>query len=263
MRTRRRTSLLRFGTLLAFALALGACTKGGQFDPTTLLDNDMFEARSRPRASASTVFPNGVPGTQSGIPPDLYKGYQQPPEQAADNGNAGGAAAPAAPEPAKPKPKPRPRVHHHPANGAAGNQRRAWQTQAVPATAAGARWAITLAGSSAASGGTDGLAGCTGSCPATVAGGAIALAGQLPPLNKRRSRPSRSGRIRPPRLPIDGFAVSRAGAHFRQVAFISCRQFVRVARLLAGRADDDERCPYNDEDLVELKNHSSLAARTF
>jgi hypothetical protein len=111
MRTRRNTSLLRFGALVAFALALGACTKGGQFDPTTLLDNDMFDSKKPLKGEREPVFPNGVPGVQSGIPADLYKGYQPPPEQAADNGNvAGAAAAPPEPEPVKPKPKPRPKV---------------------------------------------------------------------------------------------------------------------------------------------------------
>src|ERR1700691_806526 len=109
MSTRRNTSLLRFGSLLAFALVLGACTRGGQFDPTTLLDNDMFDSKKPLKGEREPVFPSGVPGVQSGIPPDLYKGYQPPPEQAADN--AGGAPAPAPePEPAKPKPKPKPKV---------------------------------------------------------------------------------------------------------------------------------------------------------
>jgi len=110
MSTRRNTSLLRFGSVLAFALVLGACTKGGQFDPTTLLDNDMFDSKKPLKGEREPVFPNGVPGVQSGIPQDLYKGYQPPPEQAADNGNAGGVAAPPEPEPAKPKPKPKPKV---------------------------------------------------------------------------------------------------------------------------------------------------------
>src|ERR1700683_4234294 len=109
MSRRRNTSLLRFGSLLAFVLVLGACTKGGQFDPTTLLDNDMFDSKKPLKGEREPVFPSGVPGVQSGIPPDLYKGYKPPPEQAADN--AGGATAPAPePEPAKPKPKPKPKV---------------------------------------------------------------------------------------------------------------------------------------------------------
>src|SRR5579862_3893298 len=103
MRTRRHGSLLRAGSLLALVLALGACTKGGQFDPTTLLDNDMFDNKKQLKGDREPLFPQGVPGAQTGIPKELYKGYQPPPEQqAADNGDAGGAAAaPPAPEPPK------------------------------------------------------------------------------------------------------------------------------------------------------------------
>jgi outer membrane biosynthesis protein TonB len=106
MRTRRHGSLLRFGSLVAFVLALGACTKGGQFDPTTLLDNDMFDSKKPLKGEREPVFPGGVPGVQSGIPQDLYKGYQPPPEQAAEVA----PPPPPAPEPAKPKPKPKPKV---------------------------------------------------------------------------------------------------------------------------------------------------------
>jgi hypothetical protein len=109
MRTRRHSSLLRVGSLIALVLALGACTKGGQFDPTTLLDNDMFDSKKPLRGEREPLFPEGVPGAQSGIPKELYKGYQPPPEQAAENAGAE-AAPPPAPEPPKPKPKPKPKV---------------------------------------------------------------------------------------------------------------------------------------------------------
>ena len=86
----KRHKVRCFGSVRCWPLhsLLGACTKGGQFDPTTLLDNDMFDSKKPLKGEREPVFPNGVPGVQSGIPPDLYKGYQPPPEQAADNGNA-------------------------------------------------------------------------------------------------------------------------------------------------------------------------------
>ena len=43
MRMHLTVPLFRLGMILACASALAACTKGGQFDPTTLLDNDMFD----------------------------------------------------------------------------------------------------------------------------------------------------------------------------------------------------------------------------
>jgi hypothetical protein len=121
---RHPLSFVRTGALFALAVMLAACTPGGQFDPTTLLDNDMFASKKPLQGQREPVFPNGVPGATTGIPADLYKGYQPPPEQAADNGEGAGAAAAAAPvnEPPKPepkaKPKPKPKVARAPAQPA-------------------------------------------------------------------------------------------------------------------------------------------------
>jgi hypothetical protein len=142
MSRRRTLSLVRAGALLAVVALLGACTKGGQFDPTTILDSDMFNTKKPLQGQREPVFPNGVPGANNGIPADLYKGYQPPPDQAADNAEgATGAAAPegqaARPEPeAKPKPKPKPRVARAPAkprttiNVGLGNKPKPAQQQA-------------------------------------------------------------------------------------------------------------------------------------
>ena len=120
MSKRRTLSLVRTGSLLAIAAMLAACTKGGQFDPTTILDSDMFNTKKPLQGQREPVFPNGVPGATNGIPPDLYKGYQPPPEQAAESGEGvtGAAAAQAEPQKlapeAKPKPKPKPKVARAP-----------------------------------------------------------------------------------------------------------------------------------------------------
>jgi hypothetical protein len=71
--------------MLALIVVLAGCTKGGQFDPTSLLNNNMFDNKKPLQGQRELVFPNGVPGATSGIPADLYKGYQPPPDQAADN----------------------------------------------------------------------------------------------------------------------------------------------------------------------------------
>ncbi|MGB6537413.1 MAG: hypothetical protein WBF58_15795, partial [Xanthobacteraceae bacterium] len=75
MRVRGNLSLLRLGVMLALVSALAGCTKGGQFDPTTLLDSDMFQNKKPLAGKRDLVFPTGVPGATSGIPADLYKGY--------------------------------------------------------------------------------------------------------------------------------------------------------------------------------------------
>ena len=103
--------LLRIAAVAGAALVLAGCADG-QFDPTTLLDNDMFNTKKKVVGQREPVFPNGVPGASTGIPPDLVKGYQPPPEQAADNADPAAAqakTAAAAPEPA-PKPKPKPKA---------------------------------------------------------------------------------------------------------------------------------------------------------
>ena len=90
--TRRSPLLVRAGSAAALVLALAGCTPGGQFDPTSLFANDMFDTKNKLKGDRQPVFPNGVPGTSSGVPQDLVKGYQPPPDQAAD-ANAPDAAA--------------------------------------------------------------------------------------------------------------------------------------------------------------------------
>jgi hypothetical protein len=109
--------LVLAASAVAIALALAACTQGGQFDPTEVLSADVFGTKKKLQGEREPLFPNGVPGAETGVPRDLVKGYQAPPEQAtAENADTTAkpptAAAEAKP---KPKPKPRPKVVHAPA----------------------------------------------------------------------------------------------------------------------------------------------------
>ena len=104
---RRSPLLVRAGSAAALVLALAGCTPGGQFDPTTLFANDTFDTKTKLKGDRQPVFPNGVPGTSSGVPQDLVKGYQPPPDQAADANAPDAAAEEAAKNKAKPKPKPK------------------------------------------------------------------------------------------------------------------------------------------------------------
>jgi outer membrane biosynthesis protein TonB len=155
MTQRRPVSLVRTGALLALAAMLAACTKGGQFDPTTLLDNDMFDTKKPLQGQREPVFPSGVPGAASGIPADLYKGYVPPPEQAADNGESAGAPGSPNNQPTKlgpqekpePKPKPTPKIARAPAKphttinvGLAKKPKPAEQQQAQQPQAAQTAW---------------------------------------------------------------------------------------------------------------------------
>jgi hypothetical protein len=102
---RRIPSLFRLTSAGMLVLVLAACTPGGQFDPTTLLQSDMFDNKKKLQGDREPVFPSGVPGTTTGVPPDLVKGYQPPPEQ-----TASAATDAAAQQAEKPKPKPKPKV---------------------------------------------------------------------------------------------------------------------------------------------------------
>ena len=95
---------------LALALLIAGCTKGGQFDPTEMFNSDMFDTKKKLKGERVPVFPEGVPGATSGVPADLMKGYQPPPESAdADAAVPGPTPPPEAAEATKPKPKPKPK----------------------------------------------------------------------------------------------------------------------------------------------------------
>ena len=115
MAKRRPALSFRAGAALALVFVLAACTKGGQFDPTEMLSSDLFNTKKKIVGDREPLFPEGVPGAETGVPPDLVKGYQPPPEPAvvapAANPNANAAAKTAeAAEKPKPKPKPKPKV---------------------------------------------------------------------------------------------------------------------------------------------------------
>jgi hypothetical protein len=161
MRAHSRPSLLRAGPALAAVLVLlpvlGACTKGGQFDPTEMFNSDVFDAKKKLTGQRIPVFPDGVPGTTTGVPADLVKGYQAPPDpsdaDASQTPPADGAQAPAktasaspATAEAKPKPKlrPKPKVASAPAQQA---QDPAWNQ---PGPAKNGPTRINVGGKSAA-----------------------------------------------------------------------------------------------------------------
>jgi len=136
--------MLRAGSALALMLVIVGCTPGGQFDPTEVVSGDIFNTKKKIAGDREPLFPEGVPGAQTGVPPDLVKGYQPPPEPAADNGTA--AAKPvAAAEKSKSKPKPKPKMARAPAPSAPQMRRpaqAAWPNTPPQAPAA-ANWPNT------------------------------------------------------------------------------------------------------------------------
>ena len=120
---------------LALGLALTACEN---FDPTDIFDAEIFNTKKKLPGERIPVFPQGTPGVPQGVPQELVKGYQAPPESASKEANV---AEPAEAQP-KPKPKPKPKVVARPPDPSATGSVRApapsaeanaQPTQAVPA----------------------------------------------------------------------------------------------------------------------------------
>jgi hypothetical protein len=91
---------------------LSACSSLDSLDPT-----EWFDTKKPLAGDRKPVFPEGVPGVSSGVPPELVKGYREPesgmvdPAKVAAEAAAGGDAKPKKPPSqrtaaAKPKPKP-------------------------------------------------------------------------------------------------------------------------------------------------------------
>jgi hypothetical protein len=110
---------MRLGARLVLAVVVvaagpvvSACSSLDSLDPT-----EWFDTKKPITGERKPVFPEGVPGVSSGIPPELVKGYREPesgmtdPAKAAAEAAAGTDARPKKPPPqrtaaVKPKPKP-------------------------------------------------------------------------------------------------------------------------------------------------------------
>jgi hypothetical protein len=92
---------------------LSACSS---FDLDSI--GEIWDSKKKLAGERKPVFPEGVPGVTSGVPPELVKGYHEPEGGAADPAKvaaeaaAGADAKPKKPPPqriaSKPKPKPKP-----------------------------------------------------------------------------------------------------------------------------------------------------------
>jgi hypothetical protein len=103
---RRARLALFLISLTVIAPVLAGCE---DFDPDKLDIFNLNEKKKIP-GERKEVFPQGVPGVSQGIPPDLIKGNQPPPEAAQAEPSAAQKAAEAEPPKPKPKKKPKPRV---------------------------------------------------------------------------------------------------------------------------------------------------------
>lgn len=85
------TRVLLAALVLAAGLALSGCE-----DPKLMA---MFDGKKKLAGDRKEVFPGGVPGVQQGVPPELMKGYQPPPEENPQQSALAPASAEQAPAP--------------------------------------------------------------------------------------------------------------------------------------------------------------------
>jgi hypothetical protein len=101
--TRRPTRLVLAVVVLAAGPVLSACDSLDSFE--------LFDSKKKLAGERKEVFPEGVPGVASGVPPELVKGYREQEGGIIDPARAAAEAAaePAArPKKAKAEPKPAP-----------------------------------------------------------------------------------------------------------------------------------------------------------
>jgi len=103
---RRGKSALLIVALLGLATMLSACES---FDMDKLDIFNLNEKKKLP-GDRKPLFPEGVPGVSQGVPPQLIKGHQPPPEIAQEPPAADPKAAAAVAEKPKPNRNPKPRV---------------------------------------------------------------------------------------------------------------------------------------------------------
>ena len=66
-------------TLTVSALSLSLVLAGCEtFDPTSILDMEIFNTKKKLPGERQAVFPEGTPGVSQGVPQEMVKGYQPP-----------------------------------------------------------------------------------------------------------------------------------------------------------------------------------------
>src|ERR1700719_198891 len=100
----RPARLLLAGVVVAAGPMLSACES--QSSLITAIENiEIWDSKKKLPGERKPVFPEGVPGVATGVPPEMVRGYREP-EQGGPIDPAKAAAEAAAADQSKPKPKP-------------------------------------------------------------------------------------------------------------------------------------------------------------
>jgi hypothetical protein len=113
---RIKARLVIAAAVVAAGPVLSACMSSSTLD--SLDPTEWFDTKKKLAGDRKPVFPEGVPGVSSGVPPELVRGYREPEGGTVDPAKAAAAQAAAEDKPvkpvvqrtaaAKPKPKPKP-----------------------------------------------------------------------------------------------------------------------------------------------------------
>src|SRR6187402_2310927 len=77
---RRMQRLVSAAVLIALSSALTGCGSMTGWDPSDLLD--FLDTKKKLPGDRKPVFPEGVPGLEQGVPKEMYRGAQQPDQNA-------------------------------------------------------------------------------------------------------------------------------------------------------------------------------------
>jgi len=87
-------------------LAAVVAAAGPVLSACETFDLEIFDTKKKLAGERRPVFPEGIPGVSSGVPPELVKGYHEPEGGGVDPAKAAAeAAAEPAAKPKKPKPQ--------------------------------------------------------------------------------------------------------------------------------------------------------------
>jgi hypothetical protein len=103
--TRAARNILMAATL---ALPLGGCGSVGSdinFDPLDWISGEWFNTKKPLPGDRKALFPEGVPGVARGVPPEIVKGNQPPPDAEDTTQSALQVEEPKPKPKVKPKPK--------------------------------------------------------------------------------------------------------------------------------------------------------------
>jgi hypothetical protein len=102
----RPARLVLAAVVVAAGPMLSACESANSL--VSAMENfEIWDSKKKLPGERKPVFPEGVPGVASGVPPEMVRGYREP-EQGGQIDPARAAAEAAAADQSKPKPKPKP-----------------------------------------------------------------------------------------------------------------------------------------------------------